>query len=155
MARSGRHLHRQGEGRPAMGRSRHADFGDPCTRRGLRRRVGPVPAQGNLRPHPRDRRDQYLQPPLDRLARKPTIAATVAAGCSSISQLPELATTWPATLLATKRRTSAIAVPNDLSAPIASTGMVSFSLAANALLSMASWVKAANCSNAECMAPGR
>jgi len=44
---------------------------------------------------------------------KPTIAATVAAGCSSISQWPELATTWPATLLATKRRTSAIAVPND------------------------------------------
>jgi hypothetical protein len=68
MARSGRHLHRQGEGRPAMGRSRHADFGDPCTRRGLRRGVGPVPAQGNLRPHPRDRRDQYLQPPLDRFS---------------------------------------------------------------------------------------
>src|SRR4030095_15814555 len=87
--------------------------------------------------------------------RNAVIAATVAAGCSSISQWPELAMTWPVTSLATKRSTSAWVVPNDLSAPIASTGMASLPLAAKDLLSTASCVEAANCSKAECMPPGR
>jgi hypothetical protein len=50
------------------------------------------------------------------------MAATVATGCSSINQCPELEITTEVTSLATKRRTSAMVVANDLSAPIPSTG---------------------------------
>ena len=41
------------------------DLRDPRLRRGLRRGVGRVPAQGGLRPHDRDRPDQPVQPPGD------------------------------------------------------------------------------------------
>jgi hypothetical protein len=54
------------------------------------------------------------------------------AGCSSISQCPNS----PVTSVATKRRSSAWAVPNDYSAPTASTGIVSLPFAAHALLSL-------------------
>jgi hypothetical protein len=56
------------------------------------------------------------------------MAAIVAAGCSSISQCPELAMTTYVTSVATKRKSSSIAVPNDLSAPIANTGIVNLPL---------------------------
>ena len=48
----------------------------------------------------------------------------------------------------------AMVVPNDFSPPIASTGIVSFPLARNCWLSIASWSNAANCMKPECMAPG-
>src|ERR1700704_4957215 len=78
------------------------------------------------------------------LSRNARMAAAVAAGCSSISQCPELAMICEVTSVATKRKSSAMADPNDLSAPIASTGIVNLPLAMKALLSIASCVKAAN-----------
>src|SRR4030088_347217 len=54
--------------------------------------------------------------PFHFLPRKSRIAATVAAGCSSINQWPDLAITAPVTLVATKRMSSAIAVLKDFSA---------------------------------------
>src|SRR5687767_4823751 len=89
------------------------------------------------------------------LSRNLRMAATVAAGCSSISQCPEFGITTDITSVATKWRMSAIVVPNDLSPPIANTGMDSLPLAANAWLSIASCVNAANWLNAARIAPGR
>jgi hypothetical protein len=59
-------------------------------------------------------------------------------------QCPALETTPEVTSVATKHGSSAMAVPNDLSAPIASTGIVNVPLAAKALLSIASCVNAPN-----------
>jgi hypothetical protein len=69
---------------------------------------------------------------------------TVAEGFSSIIQWPESGTIASCTSVAAKRITVAIIVPNAASPPIASTGIVSLPLARYALLSMASWPKAAN-----------
>jgi hypothetical protein len=70
------------------------------------------------------------------------MAPIVAAGCSSINQCPEFGITTAVTPPAIKRRSSAMAAPNDLSAPIATTGMVSLPWAANA------WLSIASCANA-------
>jgi hypothetical protein len=48
--------------------------------------------------------------------------------------------TTEVTSVATNRRSSAMAVPNDLATPIAITGIVNLPLAAKALLSIASCV---------------
>jgi hypothetical protein len=66
------------------------------------------------------------------------MTAIAAAGCSSISQCPELAMTTEVTSVATKHKSPAMAVPNDLSTPNASTGIVNLPLAAKALLSIGS-----------------
>ena len=54
------------------------------------------------------------------------------------SQWPELGITTPVTSVATKRISSAWAVPNDFSAPMASTGIFSLPPSTKALLSIAS-----------------
>src|SRR6267154_1374580 len=90
------------------------------------------------------------------LARKSMTSLMVAFGFSSMIQCPEFGTMPPVTLVATKRKSSAIAVPKDFSAPTANTGIVILPpWASSALLSMASWLNAPNCSNASCMACGR
>ncbi len=53
-------------------------------------------------------------------------------------QCPELGTIASWTFVAAARMTTAVVGPNEFSPPTASTGMVSFPLATNALLSMAS-----------------
>ena len=67
----------------------------------------------------------------------------VALGFSSMIQCPESGTTPSSTSLAAKRITAAIVVPNDFSPPSARTGTSSLPVATNALLSTASWSKAA------------
>src|ERR1700733_162752 len=87
--------------------------------------------------------------------RKFTINVVVALGFSSMIQCPEPGTMPVVTYVATKRMVSACAFPNDFSPPRASTGIGSLpSLASSALLSMASWLNAPNCSNASCIACG-
>ena len=82
-----------------------------------------------------------------------TISAVVALGFSSIIQWPEPGTIPIVTFVATKRRVSASPGPNDFSPPKASTGIASLPpFASNALLSMAPWLNAPNCSKASCMA---
>src|SRR3979409_2551035 len=76
----------------------------------------------------------------------------VSCGFSSMIQCPELGTMPPVTLLAAERISSAILLPKNFSAPMANTGMVILPpLASNALLSVASWLNAPNCSKASCI----
>ena len=89
-------------------------------------------------------------------ARNFVTRSIVACGFSSMTQWPECGTIPISTLVATNRTSSAIPVPKDFSAPMASTGMPSLPpLASSALLSIASWLKAPNCSKASWMACGR
>src|SRR5262245_19069962 len=67
---------------------------------------------------------------------------------SCITQCPLSVTTPSWTLLA-----AAIVFPKDFSQPRASAGIASLPLARKSLLSRASWSKAANGMNPECMAP--
>src|SRR6202451_4035895 len=84
-------------------------------------------------------RDSRLPAYLVYFDRKSTINAVVALGFSSMIQWPEPGTIPIVTFVATKRRVSASLVPNDFSAPKASTGIASLPPAAsNALLSRAS-----------------
>ena len=87
-------------------------------------------------------------------SRKARTSAMVALGFSSMIQCPESGTTPSSTSLAAKRITAAIVVPNDFSPPSARTGTSSLPAATKALLSMASWSKAANCAKPACIAPG-
>src|SRR4026209_1843869 len=57
------------------------------------------------------------------LARKSTVNTVVAPGFSSMIQWPESGTMPIVTFVATTRRVSASAAPNDLSPPNASTGI--------------------------------
>ena len=71
--------------------------------------------------------------------RESVTSLIVACGFSSMIQWPELGTIPTVTLPATKRRSSAMAVPKDFSVPIASTGIATLPpFARNSLLSMAS-----------------
>src|SRR5713101_7605571 len=90
------------------------------------------------------------------LARKSVTNLMVACGFSSMIQCPELGTMPPVTWLAPNRISSAIPLPKNFSAPMANTGIVILPpVASNALLSVASWLNAPNCSKASCIACGR
>src|SRR5206468_6913462 len=80
--------------------------------------------------------------------RKPRMASIVAAGCSSISQWPELGMLNARTLAAAKRISFAKPSPKLFSPPIAKIGIASLPSARNLLLSIPSSRNAANCEKA-------